>query len=369
MYDIVVQVQPSWLPKELATEHKRISLGSLPTRIHPWRLPAELLPPELGVQMYVKRDDHSGSEMSGNKVRKLEYILADALAKGADTVVTLGGIQSNHCRATVAAANTLGLEAHVVLRTSRLAVGEDPGFAGNLLVSRLSNAQIHLVTKEEYAQHGQAELGRHVVQELRSQGKSPYLIVVGGSSALGTYGYINMVEELGMQHQDGSRPFDKLVVACGSGGTVAGIALGLDAHPLFRGTTTLDAVMVCDNEEYFKEYIADLYKELGLEEARARDVLERTTTFIQGKGSGYAIPRDEELDTLISIAAESSIALDPTYTGKAMHYWLQHVRENADKYRGKNVLFVHTGGISSLHGCEAVERRLRGGSRAQRLVL
>jgi D-cysteine desulfhydrase len=313
-------------------------------------------------------------------VRKLEYILADAVASGADTIVTLGGIQSNHCRATVAAANALGLEAHVVLRTSRLVVEEDPGVAGNLLVSRLSNAHIHLVTKEEYQKYGQAELGRRVVEELKSHGKRPYLIVVGGSSALGTYGYINMVEELAQQ-QDGARPPDKVVVACGSGGTVAGIALGLDAHPLFHDTTTLDAVMVCDNASYFTEYIVDLYKELGLDDVRARGVLERTTTFVQGKGAGYSISREEELDTLIDIAGESSIALDPTYTGKAMHYWLQHVRNNPEQYRGKKVLFVHTGGLSSVHGCDAVERRLEvrgrsggkggngGGAQYRRLLL
>ena len=380
MYDIVVQPQPPWLPSEFSRELGRVRIAHLPTPIHPWRLPASLLPPELGIEMYIKRDCHSGSEMSGNKIRKLEYILADALASGADTVVTLGGIQSNHCRATVAAANALGLEAHVVLRTSRLAVEEDPGVNGNLLVSRLSNAHIHLVTKEEYAKYGQAEIGRRVVAELQSQGRKPYLIVVGGSSALGTYGYLNMVEELGKQQQgeeEENRPrrFDKLVVACGSGGTVAGIALGLDAHPLFHDTTTLDAVMVCDNASYFTEYIVDLYRELGLDEARARNVLERTTTFVQGKGAGYSVSREEELDTLIEIAGESSIALDPVYTAKAVHYWLQHVRDHPEEYRGKKVLFVHTGGLSSVHGCDALERRMEargrkgGGGQCRRLVL
>ena len=386
MYDIVVQPQPPWLPKELSRELPRVRIAHTPTPIHPWRLPTSLLPPELGVDMYIKRDCHSGSEMSGNKIRKLEYILADALASGADCVVTLGGIQSNHCRATVAAANALGLEAHVVLRTSKLVVeDDDPGWTGNLLVSRLSNAKIHLVTKEEYARYGQAELGRRVVAELESQGKKPYLIVVGGSSALGTFGYLNMVEELGQQaleeeegEEDGARPFDKLVVACGSGGTVAGIALGLNEHPLFHDATTLDAVMVCDNAAYFTNHIVNLFTELGLDEARALNVLERTTTFIQGKGAGYSVSKNEELDSLIDIAGESSIVLDPTYTAKTIHYWLQHVRNHPEEYRGKRVLFVHTGGLSSVHGSDALERRMEakrrkeresGGGQCRRLML
>lgn len=189
MYGVKTSVDhPSWLIAELGSSYASrqmhvIHLANTPTPVQRLRLIEPLLPArDLNMELWIKRDDFTGSELSGNKVRKLEFILADAVEQGCDTVVTIGGIQSNHCRATVAAANSLGLEAHVVLRTSRLAVDQDPGATGNLLVSRLANAHVHLVSKEEYARHGQKELGRRVVEELRAAGKKPYLIVVGGSS-------------------------------------------------------------------------------------------------------------------------------------------------------------------------------------------
>ena len=365
MYQIKNHILPSWLPNELPREISRVTMANLPTPIQRLHFSDSILPRELEIELYIKRDDYSGSELSGNKIRKLEFILADVLSKGFDSIVTLGGIQSNHCRATVAAANALGLEAHVVLRTSRFDVDDDPGLAGNLLISRMANAHIHLVTKEEYARYGQSELGNRVVDKLRSAGKNPYFIVVGGSSALGTYGYVNCVQEL-EQQQDNDRPFDKIAVACGSGGTVAGIALGLFFNPKFNCTTTLDAIMVCDHVEYFTDYIVDVFADLGLEDARAREVLERTTTFVQGKGAGYSISKDEELDTILAVASETSICLDPTYTGKALHYLLKHICANPDEYRGKKILFLHTGGIGSLYGNEALEKRI-GGSYARLL--
>jgi D-cysteine desulfhydrase len=374
MYGSKVTYQiPSWLQNELPTNSKqswleptgglsRILLANAPTPIHKVQLSDALLPQDLGVELYVKRDDFTGSELSGNKVRKLEFIMGEALAQQCDSVVTLGGIQSNHCRATVAAANMLGLEPHVILRTSRFAVEEDPGVAGNLLVSRLANAHIHLVTKEEYAKYGQDELGKRLAQELRNAGRKPYVIPVGGSSALGTMGYLNMVEELRTQlTQDDGRPFgafDKIAVTCGSGGTCGGLALGLFCC---LKDTALDAMMVCDDEMYFREYIIKLYADLGIDGARAEEILDRTT-FVQAKGAGYSISKEEELDTILEVASDTSIVLDPCYTGKAMHYYLRHVRENPDHYRNKRILFVHTGGLSSVYGNEMLAARLAAGN-------
>ncbi|CAI7773198.1 unnamed protein product, partial [Closterium sp. NIES-53] len=133
------------------------------------------------------RDDLSGMELSGNKVRKLEFLLADALAKGADTLITIGGIQSNHCRATAVAARLAGLEAHLILRTSRALADSDPGLEGNLLVERMVGARVHLVTKEEYAKHGSEHLGNVLAQRLAAEGRKPYVIPVGGSNALGAW--------------------------------------------------------------------------------------------------------------------------------------------------------------------------------------
>ena len=168
-----------------------------------------------------------------------------------------------------------------------------------------------------------------------------------------------MIDELDRQlDHEKVGVFDRIVVACGSGGTVAGIALGLWACPRFREHgTRLEAMMVSDNEAYFTEYVVDLYKELGMDEERAREVLRSTTTFTQAKGAGYAISREEELDTVLELASQTSICLDPTYTGKAFHYWLDTVRDR-EEYRDTKVLFVHTGGLGSIYGNEVLEKRL-----------
>ncbi|CAI5985606.1 unnamed protein product [Closterium sp. NIES-64] len=206
------------------------------------------------MELYIKRDDLSGMELSGNKVRKLEFLLADALSKGADTLITIGGIQSNHCRATAVAARLAGLEAHLILRTSRALAGSDPGLEGNLLVERMVGAKVHLVTKEEYAKHGSEHLGKVLAERLAAEGRRPYVIPVGGSNALGTWGYMEAVREIEQQlgrdeaggasafddiamacgrgEGGGASGFDDIAMACGSGGTSAGLALGVHLSAL-----------------------------------------------------------------------------------------------------------------------------------------
>ncbi|KAM7252381.1 hypothetical protein ACFE04_024264 [Oxalis oulophora] len=168
------------------------SLGHLPTPIHKWSLPN--LPK--GTQLWLKRDDLSGMQLSGNKVRKLEFLMADAIAQGADTIITIGGIQSNHCRATAVAAKYLNLHCHLILRTSKLLVDQDPGLVGNLLVERLVGAHVHLISKEEYGSIGSVALGNTLKERLLKEGKKPYVIPVGGSNSLGTWGYIEAIREI-----------------------------------------------------------------------------------------------------------------------------------------------------------------------------
>eukprot|EP00039_Didymoeca_costata_P013349 m.201712 g.201712 ORF g.201712 m.201712 type:complete len:185 (-) comp15747_c0_seq21:779-1333(-) len=147
---------PEWLADAIAKNiiraapEKRVSLGLLPTPMHRWNVPN--LPK--GCELYIKRDDLSGMELGGNKVRKLEFLLADAMNKECDNVVTIGGIQSNHCRATACAARLLGMDSTLILRTSATDVDKDPGFCGNLLMNRLAGANIELVTKDEYSRLG-----------------------------------------------------------------------------------------------------------------------------------------------------------------------------------------------------------------------
>lgn len=189
---------PSWARSLPSPPTHRVRLALTPTPLHPWQPPG--LP--AGVQAFIKRDDLTGAQLSGNKVRKLEFLLAAARAGGHDSVVTLGGVQSNHARATAAAARLLGLEPHLVLRTGRTTVRDDPGLVGNLLVDRLAGAQLHMVTKEEYAAWGHAALGRELCDRLAAAGRSPYLVPMGGTNALGTWGYLEAFEELRPQLVD-----------------------------------------------------------------------------------------------------------------------------------------------------------------------
>ncbi|PQQ15408.1 putative 1-aminocyclopropane-1-carboxylate deaminase [Prunus yedoensis var. nudiflora] len=175
---------PSWASHINPIPSHIFSLGHLPTPIHKWNLPN--LPTD--TEVWLKRDDLSGMQLSGNKVRKLEFLMADAVAKGADCIITIGGIQSNHCRATAVAAKYLNLDCYLILRTSKVLVDQDPGLTGNLLVERLVGAHVELISKEEYAKCGSGALTNLLKERLLKEGRRPYVIPVGGSNSLGTCG-------------------------------------------------------------------------------------------------------------------------------------------------------------------------------------
>eukprot|EP00200_Dunaliella_tertiolecta_P017376 CAMPEP_0202408768 /NCGR_PEP_ID=MMETSP1128-20130828/15516_1 /ASSEMBLY_ACC=CAM_ASM_000463 /TAXON_ID=3047 /ORGANISM="Dunaliella tertiolecta, Strain CCMP1320" /LENGTH=347 /DNA_ID=CAMNT_0049013985 /DNA_START=377 /DNA_END=1417 /DNA_ORIENTATION=- len=302
-------------------------------------------------------------QLSGNKVRKLEFLVAEAKRLGHDSIVTIGGIQSNHCRATAVAAKYAGLDCHLVLRTSRQVIDSDPGLTGNLLVSRLVGATLHLVTKEEYAREGSMRLGQAVVDQLRAQGKNPYLVPVGGSSALGTWGYLQASEEL--RHQiAGMGGISDVVMACGSGGTSAGLCLGLHlAMPIPK--VAVHAYGVCDDPDYFYDYIDGLLMELGVWDGKsgtsnvpsARGLLR----VVQARGTGYAMSTDAELQTMKEVAEETGVILDPVYSGKAIHGLLAEMKASPQAWQGRRVLFVHTGGLLGMYDKEdQLQQLLRG---------
>lgn len=356
----------------------RVNLGRLPTPIHKWR-PAPLVE---DVDLWIKRDDISGMQMSGNKVRKLEFLLAEALAQGHDCVITIGGIQSNHCRATAVAARYLGLECHLVLRTSKEAAERDPGLVGNLLVDRLVGAHLHLVTKEEYGRIGGDGLGAILAEQLRSQGKNPYVIPVGGSNALGSWGYLEFCEELSQQSAELGVKFTDVVVACGSGGTACGLALGLALAPALAGAR-LHAYGVCDDPDYFYDYIDGLLGGLGAEPALAAWAkagpgtgpgtgpgARALLTVLQARGAGYAMSREEELQTVQRAAAATGVVLDPVYSGKALHAWLADVAADPLSWQGRRVLFVHTGGLLGMYDkVDQLQPHVAGSGDTQRMQL
>ncbi|VAI61294.1 unnamed protein product [Triticum turgidum subsp. durum] len=321
---------PSWASHLALAPSHTFSLGHFPTPIHKWNLPNL---PE-GTEVWIK--------LSGNKVRKLEFLLADAVAQGADCVITVGGIQSNHCRATAVAAKYLNLDCYLILRTSKLLVDQDPGLVGNLLVERLLGAHIDLVSKEEYGKIGSVALADLLKKRLLEEGRKPYVIPVGGSNSLGTWGYIEAVRELEQQIQlSGDVQFDDIVVACGSGGTIAGLALGSKLSSLMA---KVHAFSVCDDPEYFYDYVQGLIDGLqsGLD---SHDIV----SIQNAKGLGYAMNTAEELKFVKDIATATGIVLDPVYSGKGAYAMLKDMADNPSKWKGRKVLFVHTGGLLGLY--------------------
>ncbi|GLC33023.1 hypothetical protein PLESTB_000379600 [Pleodorina starrii] len=341
---------PAWASHVPLVPASRFRLGMLPTPTHEWRLPGL---PE-GIRLLIKRDDLSGMQMSGNKVRKLEFLMAEAVQGGYDCVVTIGGIQSNHARATAVAARYLGLDCHLILRTSRQAVDSDPGLVGNLLVERMAGAQLHLVTKEEYGTMGSGPLLEQLRLELAAAGRRPYVIPVGGSSPLGVWGYLEAVHEILQQVQSSPLlrelgPITDIAMACGSGGTTAGLALGSALSPL---GARVHAYGVCDTPNYFYDYINGLLEGLGAKPGgellggrEARGMMRA----VQARGSGYAISTESELRTVQEVSAATGVVLDPVYSGKAVHALLAEIRSNPAEWRGRTVLFVHTGGLLGMY--------------------
>jgi D-cysteine desulfhydrase len=314
-----------------------------PERLPRARLPTPLermerLSERLGVELWMKRDDLTGSTLSGNKVRKLEFLLAEARARGADTVVTCGGEQSNHCRATAVAAAELGLRSFLLLRTENPAA--PPAAEANILLDRLVGAEIRWVSREEYRRR--AEIFVEVEAELRRAGRKPYLIPEGGSNALGAWGYVRCVEELAAELPAGPAT---LVYAAGSGGTGAGLILGVKLHRL---PWRVVGVNVCDDRDYFVrvigEIVEDAVRRFALPVSFTRDEVEIVDGYV---GAGYAKSRPDELATLRDVARHEGIVLDPVYTGKAFHGLRSELSRDRAAF-GPRLVFLHTGGIFGL---------------------
>ncbi len=319
----------------------RIDLARLPTPVQPLRR----LGKELGVELYVKRDDLTGAALSGNKIRKLEFVMADALSLNADTVITCGGAQSNHCRATALAAATLGLGCRLLLRTPEPANPPPP--EGNILLDRLAGAAIVWITPAEYKNRD--VLMQREAELLIEAGRRPYIIPEGASNPLGAWGYIRAAEELvadiaGLPGDSG-RPMT-ILHATGSGGTAAGLILGAKLHGLKARVASIN---VCDDRNYFLSVIGDICEgaiadynlKLPFNKECDIDVIDGYV------GRGYALSRPEELTVIGTVARTEGVILDPVYTGKAFFGMIAELRRNPGCF-GERILFIHTGGIFGL---------------------
>ncbi len=327
----------------------RIALVHGPTPLvrRPW------LDRKLGVTLWIKRDDASSGAEAGNKIRKLELILGDALAKRCDTIITCGGIQSNHARATAIVCATLGLRCILFLRVTEGAPSDTRVVAdraalprtGNVLLDRLCGAEIHLISRSDYAQRG--AVMESMAQAELAAGRRPYVIPEGGSNGLGALGYVEAMREVRMQLDlglAGSRaPFDAVVHACGSGGTAAGVALGAAKHSV---ASQVRAVAVCDDAAYFERAIARIVGEARGYDPTLGDCAPWTVDE-SARGPAYGVSSAAQRELVAEVARESGTILDPVYTGKAMDGLFQAVARG-DIARGARVLFLHTGGLPGL---------------------
>ncbi len=315
---------------------RRLCLAHLPTPIEQPKRLAQAM----GIDLWVKRDDMSAGAEAGNKIRKLEFLLADALDTGCDWVITCGGIQSNHARATALCAASLGLRSLLLLRTNDLT---HLPLSGNVLLDRMAGAEIRLITPEQYKDRN--HLMALAAQELSAGGARPYIIPEGGSNGLGALGYVQAMAEVRRQLDvglAGGRPFDVIVHACGSGGTAAGITLGASRYEVAEEVRTM---AVCDDIPTFERIIDDI-----IEQARFLDVrlTGRAELVVddRAKGPAYAMTTPEQRRRIVDVGKLSGLMLDPVYTGKAFCALWDLVEEGA--FRGERVLFVHTGGLPGL---------------------
>ncbi len=311
----------------------KIKLANLPTKIeHLSRLSKELNRPKI----YIKRDDQTGSEVSGNKVRKLEYIVKEALDQHCDYLITCGGIQSNHARATAAIAAKLGIKSYLVLRTSG-----DEALQGNYLLDQLLGANIKLVSHDDYKKRRMVIM-EEIQLELKKQGHKAYIIPEGGSMGIGTFGYYSAMEEITDQEKQLGISFDAIVLPVGSGGTYSGLFLG---NKLLKRQTDIYGVNVCDDATYFKNQISRILNDSFQYIDKDIDFTKDEINIIDGYvGEGYAKSRPEELEFIHYLAILEGVILDPVYTGKAMYGLVNELKKgNLKQY--KNILFIHTGGI------------------------
>jgi D-cysteine desulfhydrase len=365
-----------YVPPEWASNHfanlpiaGRLQLAHLPTPLYQPTVSTHQQSSILkkfedyGITFLLKRDDMTGGvELGGNKIRKLEFLLADALSQGYDSVVTIGGEQSNHCRATACAARMVGLEPHLILRTSS---ADTLGVTGNLLLDRMVGAMLYTCTPGEYGRVGSDALVQRLCDHLQeTKGKKVYGIPVGGSNGIGTWGYLNAVDELVQQWGATKQNLDHVVFACGSGGTASGIALGLALCPTL--SPQVHPVAVCDGPDYFYDHVTKIADEMGFRyDGSGRstlDFVKQSMVVHQGKGLGYAASTREELQFCTDFAAETGVILDPVYSGKALYHFVTHVfGADPEAYRGSTILFWHTGGALGMYDKEA-ELKLDGTS-------
>ena len=323
----------------------RIALAHLPTPLEP----LANLSRQLGARLHIKRDDCTGLAFGGNKARKLEYVMAEVLQEGCDSVVTSGAIQSNHVRQTAAACARLGLRCHVVLSNPIDATRSDWLQSGNLLLDQILGAEVTVVDEADT----EATVARIMAEEA-ARGRKPYLVPVGASNATGALGYLHCAREILAQARKQGLDLSHIVLATGSAGTHAGLLYGLkEAGADVRVT----GISVSEPAEVKRDKVRALCQDLAQRRGQACPVDEADIVVLDDQvGAGYALDTPAARAASLLLARTEAILLDPVYTSKAFAGLLDLVDRDSG-YRARDVLFLHTGGAPAIFAC--VERHTR----------
>jgi len=317
----------------LASAIPRIELALGPTPL----LKLERVSAELGVELWVKRDDLTGLLESGNKIRKLEFLVGEALSQRADTLITCGTLQSNCCRTVAAVAARLGLRAVLALK------GAPPEeYDGNLLLDHLLGAEVHYC--DDTAWERIDEVLADLADRVRARGGVPYVIPESGATVTGALGYLACGRELAEQARHGAPEFDTVAITAFSGGSQAGLLM---AKQLTGLRAQIVSIPIAWEAHRVRAYVVDVIRRARLRYGLDVDVPEQIRLIDGYQGSGRAEVQAEHLQTVVRLARREGIVLDPVYTGKAFHGLLDTLRREPGAF-GRRVCFIHTGGIFSI---------------------
>jgi D-cysteine desulfhydrase len=324
----------------------RIELALAPTPL----LKLERLSAEVGVEIWIKRDDLTGLLETGNKIRKLEFLVGEALAQNADTLITCGTLQSNCCRCVAAVAARLGLRAVLALK------GTPPvEYDGNLLLDRMLGAEVQYCTKAEWEKID--EVLQDIAARERARGRVPYVIPESGATVVGALGYLACGQELAEQVRHGAPDFDTVLITAFSGGSQAGLLM---AKQLAGLRADIVSVPIAWEASRVREYVVDVMEQArrryGLPVDAPREV--RVLDGYQGAGRGEV--RDEEFETVLRLARLEGLIFDPVYTAKAFGGVLDTLKRDPKAF-GRRICFVHTGGVFSVFPHRSALSRLSDG--------
>ena len=318
---------------------KRMNLGHFPTPIEQLNNLSDYLK---GPDIYIKRDDCTGLATGGNKTRKLEFLMPDAINSQADLVVTVGAVQSNHTRQTAAACAKLGLNCLIVLEQRLLDAPDAYMKSGNVFLEQLFGAEIIICPKGKNVK----EHAEEIMNERKNKGANPYYIPVGGSNHIGQLGYVECMREI--VEYDKENLFTHIVLASGSGGTHSGFIAG---KTYYKSNINIIGISVKDNkhdqEEKIYKMAQDGCKYIQCNEPKREDV----EVFDGYVGGGYGVPTEGMTDAVNLMATKEAILLDPVYSGKGFAGLIDLIQKKHFKDSDK-ILFIHTGGAAALHAYE-----------------